>query len=185
MSKTFGIFTPRDHEEYAHLYWSRGEQERKMSRAQHESEIFRCRGWLEGDPEFEMFLAAGFLAAAGVLGDPDSRLGATREEALRFMRRRLTKAHMVELEETLEDYDLSAPHPRYVFGPGWTEADDRILSARSTASDEREGIQTEEQWFAERHRHWYYRLIDWLPSRYRVIYALSVPRRWRWMRYAI
>jgi len=185
MSKIHGIFTPRDHEEYAHLYWRRGQQETKMTRAQHEEIILGRKGWRTVDPEFEMRLAAGFLAAVGALGGPDSRLGATREEALRFMRRRLTKAHMVELEETIEDYDLSAPHPPYVFGPGWTEADSRLLSARSTASDEREGIQTEDEWFAERHRHWYYRLIDWLPSRYRVTYALSIARRWRWMRYAI
>jgi hypothetical protein len=92
---------------------------------------------------------------------------------------------MTQLEEDLEDYDNSAPHPQYVFGPGWTEEDQRQGRARANAEDERRGIQTEEQWEAERHRHWYYRLIDKLPSRDRVLYALSIARRWRWMRYAI
>ena len=101
------------------------------------------------------------------------------------MRRHLTKAHMEETEDVLEDYDLSAPHPPYVFGPGWTEADGRMATARADASDERQGLRTEAQWEAERHRHWYYRLIDWLPSRYRMLYAVSIARRWRRMRYAI
>ncbi len=185
MSKTWGIFTPRDHEEYAERYWRHGEREEKMTRAEHEDIILRRKSWCKADPEFEMHLAAGFLAAAGGLGGSGSRLGATRAEAVRFMRRRLTKAHMIEIGEIIEDYDLSAPHPPYPFGPGWSEADDRLLASRSTASDERSGILTEKQWLERRHRRWYYRLTDRLPSRHRLIYALSIPRRWRWMRYAL
>jgi hypothetical protein len=29
------------------------------------------------------------------------------------------------------------------------------------------------------------RLIDWLPSRERLMYAFSIARQWRWLRYAI
>jgi hypothetical protein len=185
MSKTFGIFTPRNHDEYAAKYWHNGEREEAMTRAEHEDVILRRKPWCMANPEFEMHLAAGFLAAAGALGGPGSRLGETRDEALRFMRKRLTKGHMIEIKEIVEDYDLSAPHPPYPFGPGWTQADSRLLTARSTASDERDGSLTEKQWLAERHRHWYYRLIDSLPPYTRVAYALSVPRRWRWIRYAV
>lgn len=180
MSKTHGIFTPRDHEEYAEKYWRDTEQERKMSRAQHEDVILKSKRWRGMDPEFERFLAASFLAAAGALGGRESRLGASREEVLRFLRRYLTKAHLAGIGETIEDYDLSAPHPPYEFGPGWTEEDMRLSRERNRTS-----IETFEAWEAERHRHWYYRLIDWLPSRERVMYYLSIARRWRWIRYAI
>jgi hypothetical protein len=180
MSKTHGIFTPRNHQEYAEKYWGGGEQERKMSRAQHEDVILKTRKWRGLDPEFERFRAANLLAAAGALGGSGSRLGSTREEALRFLRRYLTKAHLVEIGETIEDYDLSVPHPPYEFGPGWTEEDRRLSRERNRAS-----IETFEAWKAERHRHWYYRLTDWLPSRERVMYTLSIARRWRWIRYAI
>ncbi|HEX5852516.1 MAG TPA: hypothetical protein VFY36_05435 [Solirubrobacteraceae bacterium] len=185
MSKRFGIFTPRNHGEYAEKYWRHGEREETMTQVEHEDIILCHKPLSKVDPEFEMYLAAEFLAAAGTLGGPGSRLGASREEALRFLRRRLTKAHIMAIGETLEDYDLSSPHPPYPFGSGWTEADRRQLRARSIASDEREGVLTEAQWLARRHHHWYYRLIDRLPSRYRVIYALSIARRWRWIRYAV
>lgn len=185
MSKRFGIFTPRDHDEYAEKYWRHGEIEQKMTQAEHEDVILCHKPLSKVDPAFEMYLAAEFLAATGTLGGTDSRLGISREDALRFMRRRLTKAHMAAIMETIEDYDLSSPHPRYPFGPGWTEADSRQLRARSIASDERDGVLTEAQWLTKRHRHWYYWLADQLPSYRRIIYALSIPRRWRWMRYAI
>lgn len=185
MSRTLGIFTPADHCEYIDHYMPRGERELKLTRDQHEDIILGHKTWRAADPEFEMHIAACFLAAVGELGGPQSRLGATRAQALRALRRRLTRAHMVELEEAVEDYDLSAPHPRFAFGPGWTDADDRLLAARSAASDERDGVPTERQWTAERRRHWYYRLVDRMPSRRRIAYALSMPRRWRWTRYAV
>jgi hypothetical protein len=183
VSKTFGTFTPRNHAEYADQYWRHGKREAKMTHSEHEEIIVAPTTWRVHDPEFEIHLAACFLAATGTLGGPGSRLGATRDEALRVVRRLLTKAHMKEIEELIEDYDLSAPHPPYPFGSGWTEADDQLLTARSIASDERDGILTEKQWEAERHRHWYYRLIDSLPSNHRVAYNLAARLRWRWMRH--
>jgi hypothetical protein len=185
VSRTLGIRTPADHCEYVDRYMPRGERELKMTRDQHEDIILGRKTWYAADPEFEMHLAALFLAAVGELGGPPSRLGATRAQALRALRRRLTRAHMLEIEEAVEDYDLSTPHPPFVFGPGWTDADDRLLTARSAASDERDGVPTERQWTAERHRHWHYRLVDRMPSRRRIAYALSVARRWRRMRYAV
>jgi hypothetical protein len=185
MSKTFGIFTPRNHEEYAARYQGRSEQDLAKTRAQFEDVILARKSWRRSDPEFEMHLAAGFLASVGELGGPDSRLGATRENALQSLRRRLTKAHMIELEEMLEDYDLSAPHPRHRFGPGWTDADAQRAAARTTLSEEQQGATTMGDFEAERASHWYYRVIDWLPPRSRLAYAVSIARRWRWMRYAL
>jgi hypothetical protein len=185
MSETHGIFTPVDHDEYATRYWRHDERQVKMSRTQQEDVILGPKKWRGVDPEFEMYLAAEFLAAAGVLGGASSRLGASRDEALRLLRRYLTKAHLVALEETLEDYDLSAPHPPYEFGRGWTAEHQRLGRARARAAEERNGIQSFEAWEAERHSHWYLRLIDSLPSRQRLAYSFSIARRWRWIRYAI
>lgn len=185
MARTAWIFPPPTNHAELMKHRGRGERELKMTRAQHEAIILSRMSWRQSDPEFATYLRATFLATAGELGSPNSRLGTTRKEALRCLRRRLSKVYIVRLEEDLEDYDLSGPHPSYVFGPGWTEEDQRRQRARAMAEDEREGIETEEQWFADRHRHWYYRLIDWLPSRRRVLYALSIARRWRWMRYSI
>src|ERR1700733_5885973 len=150
MARTAWIFPPPTNHAELMKHCGRGKKELKMTRAQHEEVILGRMSWRETDPEFAIYRRAFFLAIAGELGSPHSRLGATREEALRCLRRRLSKAYMAQLEEDLEDYDLSAPHPPYVFGPGWTEEDQRQGRARAIADDERRGIQTEEQWFAER-----------------------------------
>ena len=169
MSATFGIFTARNHEEFARQYLPVGHREFKMSRADHEEIILGRKGWHVPDPEFEMHLAATFLAAVGELGGPSSRLGANRHQALRLLRQYLTRAHILEIEEIVEDYDASGPHPRHVFGSGRPGA---------------EGPRTETQQHTQRRKGLWTRLVDALPSRRRTVYALSIPRRWRRLRYS-
>jgi hypothetical protein len=179
------VYLPYDHEEFLGFYPRTDERQKKMSREQHEEPFLRGHERRMEDPEFEMHLAACYLAAVGELGAAGSRLGDDRAQALKFLRRRLTRDHIAEIERILFHYDVSVPHPPHVFGPGWTEADRLRAVARTNALDERAGIPTEAQWFAKRHQHWYFRLIDALPSRCRVLHAVSLARRWRWVRHAI
>jgi hypothetical protein len=162
VSELFGIFTAGMHEEYARCWLRFGEREYGMSRAQFEGIILGRPRWNVIAPEFEICLAACFLAAVGELGGPSSRLGATRDEALRQLRRRLGRKDMAYIAEIIEDFEASRPHPTHVFGPGMPD----LLCSPANAS----------VWT---------RMRCTLPSRERVGYSLSIPRLWRSLRFSM
>ncbi len=176
--------TPQTHEQFTAKY-GLSEPTCKQTRRQLEDAILRSPTWREPCPTLEASTAAIALAAAGELSSAESRLGATRDMATRFLRRRLTPLEMATVEVVLSDYDASAPHPRYVFGRGWSEHD-QLVQARATAElTSSEGIETEEEWLARRGARWNLRLVDRLLYWRQFAFALSIPRWYRELRYRV
>lgn len=174
---------PSTHEEFAKRH-RMTDPELKMTRQQLEQMITRPPTWRHRFPEGEAFTSALVLAAVGELGGPESSLGPTREAALQVLRRRLDPLDMAKVEITLAHYDASGPHPKHVFGQGWTEEEQRSVRLERIEIEREEGHQTEAEWLAERHTHLHLRLFD------RFLYwqelassALSLPRWYRELRY--
>jgi hypothetical protein len=173
---------PRNHEEFM-ADRSLMEPERKMTRQQLEEMITRPLTWRDSCPTMRASSAAFALASVGELGGPESSLGATREAALRVLRRRLDALDVAKIEIILSHYDASTPHPQHVFGSGWSESDQRKQAVERIEIQREEGIETEEEWLANRRAHWHLRLVDRLLYWRRFAFALSLPRWYRELRY--
>jgi hypothetical protein len=179
--------TPSNHAEFLHTHHcSQRSTDRlvKMTNPQHEEGVLcspSCR-WVS--PSSRAMSHAVFLASVGELGVPESRLGPTRKDALRILSTRLDRFELWLIQQIWADWDVSGPHPVHTFGPGWTDEDERRLKASAVEYAHERGIEDEATWLASRHSHWYFRLIDRLPSWRWVVYQLSILRRLRWIRYA-
>lgn len=174
--------TPRTHEEF--MAANRiSAPERNYTRKQLEDIVLRSPTWRRPCPTIDAAVAANVLATAGVIGGPSSKLGATREEALRLLRRRLSPRDMAAVEVTLLDYNASGPHPRYIFGSGWSADDDFGRGLARAEVDREEGRETEHEWMAKRRSQWHLRLIDRLFYWKQFAFALSLPRWYREFRY--
>jgi hypothetical protein len=173
---------PRNHEQFfATCHPS--EPELSMTRQQLEEMITRSPTWRDHMSMLRASSAAFALASVGEIGGPESSLGATREAALQILRRRLDALGVAKIEIILQHYDASGPHPQHVFGPGWSEADQRKQAAKRVECQREEGVETEEEWLAKYRAHWYHRLADRLRYLRRFAFALSLPRRYRELRY--
>jgi hypothetical protein len=173
---------PSTHEEFAKRHHMT-ERELSMTRQQLEEMITRPPTWRYQSPTERAFTGAIALAGVGEIGGPESNLGPTRDVALSLLRRRLDPLNMAIVEITLAHYDASAPHPKHVFGPGWTE-EDRIRARMQRVELEREeGLQTEDEWLAERHTHWHLRVFDRFLYWKQLAFAVSLPRWYRELRY--
>lgn len=171
---------PGTHEEFAKIYYL-SEPELKMTRQQLEEMVTRPPTWRDPSPTSRACAGAFALAIAGEIGGPESSLGPTRESALRHLRRRLDPLDMAKVEVILSHYDSSAPHPKHAFGPGWREQHKMQLEV--TALQREEGVETEDEWLANRKAHWNLRLTDRLLYWKRFAFALSLPRWYRELRY--
>jgi hypothetical protein len=173
---------PSTHEEFTQTY-NMSERELAMTRQQLEEMITQPPTWRDPCPLMRASTGALALASVGQIGGPESSLGPTREAALQLLRRRLDALDMAKIEVILSCYDASGPHPQHVFGPGWTEADQRAKSIEAATLKREEGMETEDEWLANRRAHWNLRLVDRLLYWKQFAFALSLPRWYRELRY--
>jgi hypothetical protein len=176
--------TPRTHEEFVAAY-PVSEPECSMTREQLERMIARPPTWRKPCPTSPTFAGACALAVAGEIGGPESELGGTHTDALRLLRRRLDPLDVAKVEVILRHYHSSGPHPKHVFGPGWTEDDQRQMHLATAELQREEGVETEDEWLASRRVHWYLRLVDRLRYWKQFAFALSLPRWYRELRFGL
>jgi hypothetical protein len=174
---------PGSHEAFLALYRPSGPVQ-AMTRQQLEELVARPPTWRDPCPTEPAFRGAYQLAVMGAIGGHESSLGATRDEALQVLRRQLLPLDMATIEVMLHRYDASAPHPTATFGAGWSEQDELGRSREAAALHREEGLTNEEEWLHERRAHLHLRALDSaLRVRRRIAFALSIPRRYRELRF--
>jgi hypothetical protein len=175
---------PRTHEEFTKTHYL-SESELRMTRRQFESMITRPPTWRDPSPTAQASTGAFALATVGEIGDAESSLGSTREAALQLLRSRLDPLDMAKVEVILHYYDSSSPHPKHVFGPGWTEDDHRHMQLETAELQKEEGVETEGEWLTSRRAHWHLRLVDRLRYWKQFAFVLSLPRWYRELRFGL